>query len=249
MGVPDSAAPASPILLGKGEMRSVSDYNLEKKFLYEFRESRLKKAARMIAALAPGKLLDIGCSRGDWGLYWKERGWTSYGLDIDAEHAGIATRRGVPAKVCDLNAEPIPYPDGSFDLIFAGEVIEHLVDTDGFLQELHRCLRPGGHLILTTPNLASFENRIRILLGIYPIWVDYRLEGSGHVRAYTPPVLKKQLREHGFRILKHTGNWVPFLPQRLIDDVRLPALSLTGSVFPSLAMDIIVMARKEAPGL
>lgn len=225
-------------------MRSLSEYNAGRKFLYEFRESRLKKAARMIEGLPPGKLLDIGCSTGDWALYWKERGWESYGLDIDREHVGIATERGVRAKACDLNVEPIPFDDGSFDLIFAGEVIEHLIDTDGFVRELHRCLRPGGHLIVTTPNLASFENRARILFGVYPIWVDHRLQGSGHVRAYTPSVLKKQLREHGFTILKHTGNWVPFLPQRIIDDIRLPALAVTGSILPGLAMDIILMARK-----
>jgi SAM-dependent methyltransferase len=122
-------------------------------------------------------------------------------------------------------------------------VIEHLVDTDGFIQELRRCLKPGGHLIVTTPNLASFENRIRILLGFYPVWVDYRLQGSGHVRAYTPWILKKQLREHGFTILKHTGNWVPFLPQRIVDDRRVPALAVTGSLFPGLAAGIILMAR------
>lgn len=229
-------------------MRSVSEYNSDRTFTYELRESRLRKAARLIRGLAPGKLLDIGCSTGDWGLYWRERGWEPYGVDIDADHVEVARERGVEARLCDLNAEPIPFESASFDLIFAGEVIEHLVDTDGFVRELHRCLKPGGHLIVTTPNLASFENRVRILLGVYPIWVNYNLEGSGHVRAYTPRVLKKQLRAHGFDVVKHTGNWVPFLPQRLVDDVRLPALAVTGTLFPNLAMDIIVLARKSGPG-
>lgn len=225
-------------------MRTVSQYNQTRKFLYEFRESRLKKAARLIGRLRPGKLLDIGCSTGEWGLHWKEKGWSPYGLDIDQEHVRIATERGVSAEVCDLNAERIPFDDESFDLIFAGEIIEHLVDTDGFLAELNRCLKPGGHLILTTPNLASFENRVRIFFGVYPIWVDHKLKGSGHVRAYTPTVLKRQLREHGFEVLKQTGNWVPFVPQRITDDVRIPALAVTGSLFPNLAMDIIVLAQK-----
>ena len=198
----------------------------------------------MIERLPPGKLLDIGCSTGDWAIHWKEKGWNPYGLDIDDDHVRISVKRGIAAEVCDLNAERIPFTEEIFDLIFAGEIIEHLVDTDGFLDELNRCLAPGGHLILTTPNLASFENRIRLLLGVYPIWLDHRLKGSGHVRAYTPTVLKRQLREHGFEIIKQTGNWVPFIPQRITDDVRIPALAVTGSLFPSLAMDIIILARK-----
>jgi ubiquinone/menaquinone biosynthesis C-methylase UbiE len=55
-------------------MRSVSQYNLKQSFVYEFRESRLKKAAHMIDSLTPGRMLDVGCSTGDWGVHWKEMG-------------------------------------------------------------------------------------------------------------------------------------------------------------------------------
>jgi SAM-dependent methyltransferase len=196
-------------------------------------------------SLPVGRLLDIGCSRGDWALYWRKRGWPAAGIDINHENVAIARNAGIDAQVCDLNRQSIPFPDCSFDLIFAGEVIEHLIDTDGFLSEVRRCCKPGANLLLTTPNLASFENRARLLLGVYPKWVNYSLEGSGHVRAYTPRVLKHQLAAHGFEILRHTGNWVPFIPQHFLDDVKVPALSITGDVMPSLAMDIIMLARKK----
>lgn len=161
------------------------------------------------------------------------------------ESVSAAESRGIQAKVCDLASEGIPFEDESFDLVFAGEIIEHLVDTDGFLNEVHRCLKPGGHLILTTPNLASFENRLRLLLGFYPMWLNWNLGGAGHVRAYTPRILKHQLREHGFSIAKHTGNWVPFVPQRFTDDIKCPALAVTGTWFPSMAMDMIILARRS----
>ena len=225
-------------------IQTVSDFNRATKFSYELRESRIKKCVRLMAALPPGRLLDIGCSTGDWGLFWKARGWRPAGVDIDREHTAIARDRGVDAHYCDLNRDPIPFPATSFDLVFAGEVIEHLVDTDGFLRELSRCTKRGGHLLLTTPNLASFENRVRLLLGIYPRWLNYNLSGSGHVRGYTPGALRKQLSEHGFKVIRQLGNWVPFIPQHFADDIRMPWLAVTGDIFPSLAMDIIVLAQK-----
>jgi SAM-dependent methyltransferase len=209
------------------------------------RESRLKKCVRLMNSLAPGRLLDIGCAKGDWGLFWQARGWHSAGIDIDREHVAVAKDRGIDARYCDLNSQPIPFDDADFDLVFAGEVIEHLVDTDGFLQELRRCCKARGHLLLTTPNLASFENRVRLLFGIYPKWLNYNLSESGHVRGYTLGALKKQLAGHDFRVVRQLGNWVPFIPQHFVDDIKMPSLAVTGDLLPSLAMDIIVLAQKQ----
>ena len=225
-------------------VQTISDYNRATKFIYEMRESRLKKCARIINRLPVGRMLDIGCSTGDWAAHWQGKGWQCRGIDIDQAHVEIACSRGIDAKHCDLNRDTLPFQDQSFDLIFAGEVIEHLVDTDAFLGELNRCVRPGGFVLITTPNLVSFENRLRIVLGMYPIWLNYNLAGSGHVRAYTPRVLKKQLREHGFRIVSQKGNWVPFIPQHFVDDIDVPWLAITGDLLPSLAMDIIMLAER-----
>ena len=81
-------------------------------------------------------------------------------------------------------------------------------------------------------------------MGIYLLWVDYRLQGSGHVRSYTPAILRNQLKSFGFKILKTTGNWVPFIPQKYLDDIKAPWLSFTGTILPRLAMDIIVLVEK-----
>jgi len=224
---------------------ALSAYNAGRHFSYDLRESRLRKCASLIASLPAGRLLDIGCTNGEWARHWASRAWDTAGVDINEEQVAFARGAGIDARCCDLNRDPLPFDDATFDLIFAGEVIEHLVDTDGFLAEVRRCMKLGGHLVLTTPNLASFENRIRLLLGIYPIWLNYNLAVSGHVRGYTPRVLKRQLATHGLRTLRHIGNWVPFIPQRFIDDIRLPMLAVTGDLLPNLAMDIIILARRE----
>lgn len=226
-------------------MDNLSRFNMNRGFTLNLKESRVKKSIRIIQSISPkGRLLDIGCSTGQWALFWKNNGWESYGIDVNNENVSQAEKLGIKTKLCDLNSQQIPFADNYFDVIIAGEVIEHLVDTDSFVRNLFRCLKIGGYLLITTPNLVSFENRLRMLLGFYPIWVEYRLANSGHVRAYTPRVLKKQLHSMGFKVVKFTGNWVPFIPQRILNDVQCPILAITGSIFPSLSMDIIMLARK-----
>lgn len=209
----------------------------------EVRESRIHRAIELFLREPPGLLVDVGCGDGAIGGLLEGRGWRVMGLDIAEARLRDASRLPMDLVVADVGGV-LPLRSGTADAVFAGEVIEHLVDTDAFLAELWRVLRQGGLLVLTTPNLASFENRVRLLLGKYPIWVDWRLGGEGHVRAYTPKILKDQMREHRFRVQKLVGNWVPLLPQRWADDVRYPWLARTGKWAPNLSMDIIVSARK-----
>jgi 2-polyprenyl-3-methyl-5-hydroxy-6-metoxy-1,4-benzoquinol methylase len=156
----------------RNAVQTISDYNRATEFSYELRESRLKKCARIIERLSVGRMLDIGCSAGDWAAHWQSNGWQCAAIDIDRGHVEIACHRGIDARYCDLNRDLLPFESQSFDLIFACEVIEDLVDTDAFVKELYRCVRPGGSVLITTPNLVSFENRLRLLLGIYPRAAD-----------------------------------------------------------------------------
>jgi 2-polyprenyl-3-methyl-5-hydroxy-6-metoxy-1,4-benzoquinol methylase len=187
--------------------------------------------------------LDVGCKDGAVGALLQAYGWRVIGLDQAEVHLKEASRRLSGAVAVDVT-DVLPVRSAAADAVFAGEIIEHVIDTDAFLSELWRVLRMGGLLVLTTPNLASLENRVRLLLGKYPIWVDWRLGGEGHVRAYTAEILKRQMGEHGFRAEHVVGNWVPVLPQRWVDDLRYPWVARTGRWAPRLSMDIIVAARK-----
>lgn len=223
---------------------------------FERRESRLSKALATFESLPRrGRLLDVAAGSGLAAEELSRQGWTVTALEISAELCEQLRDRGVPdVRRHNLAAGPLPFADGSFEGIFAGEIIEHLVDTSAFVGELARVLAPGGVVVITTPNLASFENRLRLLLGRYPRWLEWELPTSrarpyhdqGHVRGYTVPTLRSQLVEHGFVVERVVGNWVPFVPQSVMNDLIWPPIARTGSWMPRLAQGLIVRARRSA---
>jgi 2-polyprenyl-3-methyl-5-hydroxy-6-metoxy-1,4-benzoquinol methylase len=131
-----------------------------------------------------------------------------------------------------------------FGCVSALEVIEHIIDTDAFLDRIHHHLTPGGHLLLTTPNINSLRNRLTVPLGSYPAGLEYR-NHIHHVRLYNAAALVGQLREHGFVV-----DWlraVNALP------VRMLRRGLGGTVdrwlantWPQLCGTLMVLAHRTS---
>ena len=138
----------------------------------------------------------------------------------------------------DAEKDPFPYPDGHFATVLCGELIEHLFeDPMHLMSEVNRILRPGGHLVLTTPNIGSLRGIAAILLGYHPGFFPayIRPAESGevdarHNREYTPREIYLLLDNSGFEIaLLETGEfrdlphpeygWV----RHLLDRYRLAA--------------------------
>ncbi len=121
----------------------------------------------------PGKNglhLDLGCHAGENSVRLADAAAVSstWGLDYDADLLRTARKeRAVRAIQADLNGG-LPLRSGSFDLVTAMDVLEHLVNTAGFLGEIHRVLRPGGYAIIATPNLAAWHNVFALVLGLQP---------------------------------------------------------------------------------
>lgn len=130
-----------------------------------------------------------------------------YGIDLTDEHADINT---LIVKE-DLN-NFFPFTDEMFDAVIASQIIEHLWNTDGFLKEIKRVLKPGGYAIISTPNLASWHNLVYLCFGKQPdvATVSDELypwkEKPGHRRVFTATELIKLLRFHGFTIEKVIGS-------------------------------------------
>lgn len=101
-----------------------------------------------------GRLLDVGCGAGRLLNRMRKQGWEVEGIDFDPQAASkVAARYGIKTHVGDLAACKLP--DSSFDAITMSQTMEHLFDPRSTLTECLRILKPGGKLIMTTPNVKS----------------------------------------------------------------------------------------------
>ncbi len=82
----------------------------------------------------------------------------------------------------NLELDPLPFEDGSIDVVLSNQVMEHVKEIFWILHQVTRSLRVGGYLILGVPNLASYHNRLLLLLGKQPTAIQNH---SAHLRGYT----------------------------------------------------------------
>ena len=125
-------------------------------------------------------------------------------LDLNDDWQEPCTRAGIPLHVCDLTADEMPFGNDCFDLVLFAEVLEHLpIHPSPVLTEFHRILKPGGTLILTTPNFASLDNRLALLRGKNPQEMIKEVDRAGsHFREYVRPECVSLLEQAGLRCLQ-----------------------------------------------
>jgi SAM-dependent methyltransferase len=150
----------------------------------------------------------------------------------------------------DAEKDIFPYPDAHFSTVLCCELIEHLAaDPMHMMAEINRILKPGGHLVLTTPNLASLRSISGLLQGYHPGLFSVYLkpsaagvEGVRHHREYTPIEIHLLLKDSGFDVVRletgpfraapHPGlAWVTHLLKRyqLPADLRGEGIYAVGS--------------------
>ena len=170
------------------------------------------------------KILDLGCGN---GIIAKDQFAGKidqpdiFGLEINPQDIRIARKNGLRVITGDVEKR-FPFQDNDFDVVSANQLIEHLFDTDSFLQDIFRVLKPHGYLLLASENLASWHNIAALFVGWHPfslhasdksnIGNPFHLgsdEGisplARHKKVFTLRSLLEAVRLHGFTVEQSFG--------------------------------------------
>jgi 2-polyprenyl-3-methyl-5-hydroxy-6-metoxy-1,4-benzoquinol methylase len=137
-----------------------------------------------------GRLLDIGCGNGRFLQRMRAIGWNVQGVEFNAGAVGVCRRDGLEVFHGDIEAAA--FADNSFDVITARHVIEHVPDPHSFMREIARLLKPGGRLLVRTPNSLALA---RPWFGTE--W--YANDVPRHLLLFSPHNLQQLARRHGLR--------------------------------------------------
>jgi 2-polyprenyl-3-methyl-5-hydroxy-6-metoxy-1,4-benzoquinol methylase len=126
--------------------------------LFPSLRTTLERRIMYLPTSIPGaRLLEVGCGSGQLLGRMQARGWQVEGVDFDPQAIAAARSKGLQARLGDLSAQD--YPVSQFDTIYLGHVIEHLHEPLELLQECYRILKPGGLLVVITPNAESWGHK------------------------------------------------------------------------------------------
>ena len=176
-------------------------------------EARLKF---LLESASPGgRVLDLGCGEGAFAAELLRAGMEVLAVDVAQEPLRRARARHAEIDLRLLASEARwELDDGSFELVWAGEVIEHVADTSGWLSELRRVLRSGGVLALTTPALGRREMiRATLSRAAFAERFDPRTD---HLRFYSPATLRALLEDFGFEQIEIRSQGQPSGPRLLL---------------------------------
>lgn len=186
-------------------------------------------------------VLEIGGGAAEFSQRLRNMGHQVTFVDLSQSNVTRAAELGFVAHQLDLNLGLPPIADSSFDVVVMLEIIEHVVAVEQLLKEVHRVLKPGGSLILSTPNFAYWPNRLRILFGKLSHDEGY------HYRFFTPSVLRRRLEVAGLEVERTTHTtpamgynfFARHLGQKQRKHVHVPDW-----LSPLLAHTLFIRARK-----
>ena len=159
-------------------------WNAEKKYLPALQE---------LHRIYPkgGKLLDVGCSIGQFLTLARDDGWDVQGIELNTDAAAIA-RSDYGLRVDEKKLEEVGLADGEFDVVTLWGVLEHLTDPNGMLQYIRRVLKKDGLVLFFVPNGHSLIIRMTREH-------NSTVSGRAHLWYFTPETMDKILRKNGFK--------------------------------------------------
>jgi 2-polyprenyl-3-methyl-5-hydroxy-6-metoxy-1,4-benzoquinol methylase len=224
---------------------------------------RCQELINYISRIGVGKkVLDIGMGYGFYATVLKEVfGLDVVGMEVERNipaYSLLPKLHGIPIIPGELSKKPCPIGDNSYDVVIFAEVIEHLrISPLRALLEINRILKPGGLLLLTTPNMARLPNVLKLLVGknIISMFPDddtelaHITDKMQHIREYTISELKMLMKRASYTITKAkhslsndmvTPRQKPGWRLKLIRLLLLPILI----IIPTLRSSILIIAQK-----
>jgi 2-polyprenyl-3-methyl-5-hydroxy-6-metoxy-1,4-benzoquinol methylase len=190
--------------------------------------------ARLLSlALAgrPRDVLDVGCSSGYLAQPLIDAGARVVGLELDPDAAAEARTVCEEVLVGDIESMELPFAHASFDVVLCGDVVEHLRDPGVALARFRPLLRPGGRLVLTTPNVANWAMRLSLLAGRWR-YTDRGILDRSHAHLFTRKTLEETVVGAGYRVLTldHTAP-VPLVGKPAVERLAHAVASVRPSLF------------------
>jgi SAM-dependent methyltransferase len=203
----------------------------------------------LAAAPAPARIVDVGCGDGFATEVAASRNPAHHvvGVDWSAGSLAQARRRGLAVLRGGVDSPGLPIASGSVDVVIMSELIEHLVDTDFAIEEAYRVLKPGGSLLLSTPNLAAWYNRVLLAAGVQPVFSEVSLRSvfgrpgsqvAGHLHMFTRRALVEFLAAYRLECVRVAGARYHDVP------AIMAPLDRAFCHWPAAASILLVHARK-----
>jgi 2-polyprenyl-3-methyl-5-hydroxy-6-metoxy-1,4-benzoquinol methylase len=202
---------------------------------------------------AQGKVLDLGCAPGYMGIVLHGLGFVVHGIDLNQLWEETYPERKwlqeLNVRAVDVEKEPLPFPDASFDGVIFAEILEHIAITPPIviLKEITRVLKPGGVMLLTTPNVCNLANILALAKGKNIFWAPEIFYGSSdrHNREYTPSEVVAVVEAAGLEItdkflFNGSNNWNGAAIEHMYDTLDL----LRGLNSPLLGNTVFVAAKR-----
>lgn len=163
-------------------------------------EHRHRAHAKLLAAVGEGgRVLDVGCSSGYLSAPLADRGNTIVGIELDPTAAREAEAYCEQVLVGDVESMEFPLEPRTFDVVLLGDVLEHLREPVATLSRLRRLLRPGGRLVLSTPNVANWAIRLSLLGGRWR-YTNRGILDRTHTHLFTRATLREAIEAAGYVI-------------------------------------------------